>query len=319
MRFLIAEPRNFSLDAIAILGEVAEVKTRVIVQEEVLQALSEYDGIWIRLGLRVGADDIPSSPRCRYVVAATTGIDHVDTAALERHGIQVVSLQGHTEFLESVRATAEHTLALLLALVRNVPSAHQSVLAGKWNRDAFRGIELNGKTAGIIGYGRLGRAMAGYLVSLGMSVLAYDPYVESVAGGVEKLDSLDELLSRSDVVSMHVALTDATRGMLDSRCFSLMKPGAFLVNTSRGAVINEEALLSALRSGTLAGAALDVISGEPAVDLEHPLVVYARDHKNLILTPHIGGAAFGVMERCETYLAGVMRDILKGSASGGNR
>jgi len=315
--FLIAEPDRFSEEAVSILSETASVTLEAIGQIDMAAALRRYDGIWIRLGLKVGVADIPQSPdalRCRYLVAATTGTDHVDVACCEAQGIQFFCLRGHDEFLETVRVTAEHALGLLLGLARRVPAAFRSVQAGQWERDRFHGIELQGKTAGVVGLGRLGRAMSGYLAALGLNVIAYDPYIDSSiaeALNVRLVASLPDLLDACDIVSLHVKLTEETAGMIGEREFSQMRAGTLLVNTSRGHVIDESALLNALVSGHLGGAGLDVLAGEPAIGEDNPLVRYARERDNLLITPHIGGAVDGVMQRCETYLAGVVRDAMR--------
>lgn len=316
-RFLVAEPDRFSPDAVATLARVAEVVLAPTAQADLPAALQAYDGIWVRLALRFDTDTFRRAGpavRCRTLVTATTGTDHIDAGACARHGIRVFSLRGHHAFLETVRPTAEHTLGLLLALARHLPAACRSVLAGGWERDRFRGLELFGRTAGIVGYGRLGRAMAGYLQALGMRVLAHDPHVDIAAQcppGITPVPALADLLRDSDVVCLHVSLSDETRRLFGAAQFAALRPGALLVNTARGQVIDEAALLAALRDGRLGGAALDVLDGEPAITADHALVRYAREHDNLLITPHIGGAAHGVMERCEAYLAGVVAAALE--------
>ena len=306
MRILIAEPENFSEKALATLRTAGRVECRAIRQRELKQAMGVYDVIWIRLGLEVAVDDVPVKPRCRYIVTATTGIDHLDLDVIAKAGMKCISLRGHDKFLKTISSTAELALGLLISLVRNIPSACASVLKGNWNRDGFRGIQLEGLTIGIVGCGRLGRKLASYCNALGLNVLFYDPYVEGMSISGIKVPSLDLLLKRSDIVSLHVKLTEETSGMIGRKQFAIMKKGAYLVNTSRGDVIVESALLSALKSGHLAGAALDVLSGEPGIDGRHVLVSYARKHNNLIITPHIGGATADAMAKCEDYLAEVL-------------
>lgn len=316
MKILIAEPDRFSPAAVSLLESLGEVEQRGIVQSEMAMALRQYDLIWIRLGLQIRATDISAEKlpvRCQYIVTATTGVDHVDARVLSNESISLLSLRGHEDFLETVQVTAEHTLGLLLALARKLPAACLSVENGVWDRDQFRGVELYGKTVGIIGYGRLGRAMAQYVSAMNMNVIAFDPYVELPSDSKHvQADSLRQLLSESDVISIHVKLTDETERMLGEGEFNAMKPSVLLVNTSRGDVLDESALLHALLSGRIAGAALDVLVGEPSISSDDPLVRYAASHANLLITPHIGGAAAGVMERCEHYLAGVVRDQLEG-------
>jgi D-3-phosphoglycerate dehydrogenase / 2-oxoglutarate reductase len=302
MRILIAEPEEFSAEALRTLSRFARVECRRLKQSEMRAALARYDAIWLRLHLQVQRTDLPPKPRCRFVVTATTGVDHIDVKAAHRAGIEVISLRGHSAFLKTISATAELTIGLILGLLRQIPAASESVRRGEWKRDLFKGRELQGKTAGIVGYGRLGRKVARYLKAFGMPVLVYDPHVR----GIAQERSLEQLLRKSDLVSVHVSLTPETERMFTARRFAQMKRGSWFVNTSRGAVVDERALLAALKSGRLAGAALDVLCGEPRIDRKHPLVRYAAANSNLLLTPHIGGAACEAMAKCENYLAQVV-------------
>ncbi len=313
LRILIAEPENFSAEAVRTLSRVARVECRRLKQSEMRAAMERYDGIWLRLHLGVRKSDLPAKPRCRFVVTATTGVDHIDLAAAKRAGIRVMSLRGHDAFLKTVSATAELTVGLILGLLRQIPAASESVRRGEWKRDSFRGRELQGKTAGLVGYGRLGRKVAAYLKAFGMRVLAYDPYVRGAA--LER--SLESLLRKSDVVSVHVSLTPETERMFTAKRFAQMKRGAWFVNTSRGAVVDERALLAALKSGRLAGAALDVLRGEPGIDRKHALVRYAAANSSLLLTPHIGGATGESMAKCENYMARVVVSSLAGIGAAG--
>jgi len=314
-RVLIAEPENFSKAAQLLLEDVATIESRAIEQHEVIGALEEHDVLWVRLRLQVQAEDLPISPRCRFIVSATTGTDHLDGAKLQQAGIKVLCLREEREFLETIGVTAELTLALILGLVRRLPAAMNSVvLQGRWDRDSFRGIELYGKTAGIVGLGRLGKKMVRYLSALGMRVIGGDPYVVDAMVGIFLAPSSHALLRESDVVTIHVPLNKETKGLFDAIRFAAMRPGAFFINTSRGALVDETALLEALRSGHLGGAALDVLCGEPDIDLLNPLVSYAASHDNLLITPHIGGAVDGVMGRCEQHMAAILRENIKGTA-----
>lgn len=302
-RILIAEPEDFSQKALSLLQDHATVDCRDIEQQEIRRALEEYDVIWVRLRLHIRREDLPRRLRCTYVVSATTGTDHLDLDALQEGGVNVLCLREERDFLETIGVTAELTLGLILAVVRRLPAAVNSVAQqGRWDRDAFKGVELYGKTAGIIGLGRLGRKMSQFLKALGMKIVGWDPYAQPVSG-VVPASSLKALLQESDVVTVHVPLNEETHGMFTADCFSAMPKGSFFINTSRGALVDERALLEALQSGHLGGAAVDVLCGEPGIDADNPLVGYARTHDNLLITPHIGGAVTGVMSRCEEYMA----------------
>lgn len=310
-KILIAEPDGFSRDAIRELAVVGDVVERKLSQDELGPALSDFDVVWVRLNLRVRPEDIRNDVRCRYVVTATTGTDHLDLDAMREAGIKCVSLAGHDDFLKTVTSTSELTIGLILSLVRKIPAAIRSVATGKWDRDSFKGRELKSMTLGIVGYGRLGKSVAGYARAFGMKVLWFDPHQCGSELSEQRAD-LAGVLAESDVVSIHVKLGDETQNMCDAGFFAQMKRDAYFVNTSRGAVVDERALLSALEEGRIAGAALDVVQGEPNVDAEHHLVRYAIDNDNLIITPHIGGASTDAMRNCEKYLSTYLSTCLKG-------
>lgn len=303
LRILVAEPEDFSPSAVEILHEVAEVDLETWPPGHIGEALASYDVVWVRLGHHVHARDLPADLRCRWLATPTTGLDHVDLEACAERGIEVLSLRGEVAFLRQVRATVELTLGLTLALLRHLPAAAASVLEGHWDRDPFRGVELYGKTAGIVGMGRLGTLVAEYLRVFGMEVLGYDPREDFPHHAAQRIERLDDLLAASDLVSLHVAYGPDTRHLMSASRFAAMKAGAYLVNTSRGGVVDNAALLVALRSGHLAGAALDVVDGEPDLGLDHPLVAYAREHRNLLLVPHIGGNTAESFVKTECFLA----------------
>lgn len=225
--------------------------------------------------------------RLRVISTATTGADHIDAQALKVRGIPLFTLAGERELLSQLTPAAEHSWLLLMACARRLRGAVQHVLDGQWRREEFPGIMLKGKTLGLIGCGRIGSWMSRYAGAFGMHVLGYDPYTDAWPVEIDKCD-LDTLLAMSDFISIHVPLNPKTTGMIGKREFALMKAGAVLVNTSRGSITDEEALLAALEDGRLGAAGLDVLEGEPLTD-RHPLVIYARRKENLVITPHIGG------------------------------
>jgi D-3-phosphoglycerate dehydrogenase / 2-oxoglutarate reductase len=307
---LVAEPRDFSPRARRILEAVADVRLEAVDDDGLARAFDSYDAVWVRLARRITADTLGPGPRCRILVTATTGLDHVDLEACGRLGIRVVSLRGEVEFLKTVRATAEHTLALTLAVLRRIPAAHAAAIAGEWDRDRFRGSELFEKTVGIAGVGRLGSLIAGYFRALGAEVIGYDPRTDFPHEAVTRVATLRELLVRSDVVCLCVSYDASTRRLLGPAEFAAMKRTAVLVNTSRGGVIDEQAMLAALQSGRLAGAALDVLDGEPAIDVSHPVIRYAGLNGNVVLTPHLGGNTSESLDKTETFLAGRVVEAL---------
>lgn len=208
------------------------------------------------------------------IASPTTGTDHIDS-----RDIPLISLKGDTDFLQSVYATAEHTIALILALLRHIPQAHADVMAGNWQREKWRGRELSEMTVGVIGHGRVGKQVVSMLEAFGCAYHTYD-----IAWRAKRFEYV---LADSDIVTVHVELNETSRNMFTYDQFCLMKPTAYFINTSRGAVVDEDGLLRALRERKIAGAALDVVCDEPNVN--PALLEYARTHNNLIITPHLGG------------------------------
>lgn len=302
-KILIAEPQDFSPRAVAILKQIGQVDLCECDTGNLRQALEEYDVFWFRLAHRMSRELLTGDIRCRILATPVTGIDHIDLTACTERGIRVVCLRGEYDFLKKVRATAELTLGLTLALMRHIPEAAESVKTGIWNRDLFRGRELYEKTAGIVGMGRLGKIVAGYFRSFGMRVIGYDPRPDFPLDSAERAESLHELLERSDVVSIHVKYDETTHHLFLHEHFETMKDSAVLINTSRGGIVDDDALLWALRSGQIAGAALDVLDGEPNIDPGHPVLEYSKTHSNLLVVPHIGGNTEESFAKTETFLA----------------
>jgi D-3-phosphoglycerate dehydrogenase len=270
----------------------------------------------VRLGHQIDAEVLAAAPRLRCIGSATTGVDHIDLDAAAARGIEVVTLRGATEFLATVRATPEHTWGLLLALARKIPAAAAATTRGEWDRDAYRGTELAGRRLGILGLGRVGRIVAGYGLAFGMTVVAHDVNPEP-APGVTLVDSLDELLGQADVLLVHLSLDATTTGAIGTGELARLPSGALLVNTSRGAILDETAVVEALRSGHLGGVATDVLAGErDAADLaSSPILRFARDHPDrAIVTPHIAGATWESMHRTEVFLAERLRELVSGGA-----
>lgn len=312
IRILVAERSSFSEKGLQALSALAPITALDIPQSELPNLATAYDVLFVRLGLRVDSQVIQAAPNLIAIATPTTGLDHIDLEAAQRRNIAVLSLKGERAFLETVTSTAEHTFALLLALVRHIPQAVRAVERYEWRRDVFRGIELSGKTFGIIGYGRLGSMVARYALAFGMRVLTYDPYAAYIPESIERCATLQALLCQSDIISLHVDLRPETTALIDERAFAQMKKGAILVNTARGAVIDEKALLKALENGHLAAAALDVLADEAAVQPggSHPLIEYARTHDNLLITPHIGGASQEAIEKADLFLVEKTRRFL---------
>lgn len=302
---LIAESRGFPTGARRQLERHGEVILADLDRAGLEAAIRHAQVLWVRLRYRIDEPLLDLAPGLTMIATPTTGLTHIDTAAVERRGIQLVSLRGETGFLKDVRATAEHTIGLMLALMRHIPEAAAHVAGGGWNRNLFRGAELYGKTVGIVGYGRLGRIVARYLRAFDARVLAVDPYVSDMEEGVQRV-SLEHLLLASDVVTLHVNLCEETHRFFGRREFALLKPGSFFINTSRGELIDEPALVEALRSGRIS-AAVDVVTDEHVPG--GPLIGVP----NLLITPHIGGCTLESMQKTEVFLASRVADLLAAS------
>ncbi len=279
---LISDPlAEAGLNLLREAGLYVDVRTG-LTPDELIAIIPDYDALIIRSGTKVTAEVIRAAANLKVIARAGVGVDNIDIEAATEAGIIVANAP-----TGNVAAAAEHAIALMFALARNVAEAHRSMRAGQWNRKAFMGVEIRNKTLGLVGLGRVAGHVCRRAVGLGMSVLAYDPYVsqEYAQNMGAELVSLDELLARSDFISLHLPLNEGTRGLINADTLAKVKPGARIINTSRGGVIDEDALLAALDSGQLAGAALDVFTQEP-LPADSPL----RSHPRVVLTPHIGGS-----------------------------
>jgi D-3-phosphoglycerate dehydrogenase len=291
------------------LRRSGEVILEDLDRQGLISAARDVDVLWVRLRHRIDAEVLANAPRLKVIVTPTTGLNHVDLVETARRRVAVLSLQGETDFLQNVRATAEHTIALTLSLLRRTPHSFAHVRSGGWNRDLFRGHELFEKTVGIVGYGRLGAIVSRYLKAFESRILVTDPLAPDNLPDSDVVPlPLNRLLPQSDIITLHVNLCDATRKFFGREQFMAMKKGAYFVNTARGELVDEDALLEGLRSGWLGGAALDVLCDESSDGMgHHALVDYVREHDNLIITPHIGGCTGESVEKTELFLARKLR------------
>lgn len=314
---LILEPTDYSQKALRIYKDLGDVFLFPELSEKSKkEVLKKANLLIIRLGYRIDARWLDMMPNLKIIATPTTGLNHIDLHTAIWRGVRIVSLKGHTTFLRDIPSTAEETFALLLALIRNIPWAFDDVKRGQWNRDAWRGHQLIHKTLGLIGCGRLGKIVAIYARAFGMHVIGFDPHVDAKTMkrfGIKKV-SFIKLLKESDVISVHVALEKNTHNLIQGKHFKLMKPTAYLINTSRGEIINERALAKALTKKWIAGAALDVLQNESS-DGAHlkkgPLWKYAKTHKNCIIVPHIGGATYEAMQVAEDFIADLVKKALQ--------
>jgi D-3-phosphoglycerate dehydrogenase len=313
INILNAEPLGYNAEAGAMLAKLGRVIEKEMSRSQLLDELGDIDVLIVRLANQIDREVIDAGGCLQAIVTATTGLDHIDVAYARQRGITVLSLRGETEFLKNVRATAEHTWALLLGLLRNIVPASMAASRGQWERDAYRGHELFGKRLGIVGLGRLGEKVARYGQAFGMEVAAFDPFIRKWMDGVRRQANLNDLLASSGILSLHLPLTDDTFNLIGSTELALLPPGAVLVNTSRGQIIDEKALIGALESKHLAGAALDVVCGERDNEnrVKCRLLEYARLHHNLLITPHIGGATHESMAKTEIFMAHKLTNFLR--------
>ncbi len=305
MRVLVAEP--IAPEGVAILRAAHDVDERPgLSRDELCAILGEYDALVVRSQVQVDASVIAAGSKLQVIGRAGVGVDNVDLDAATRAGITVVNAPtGNTI------AAAEHTLALLYGVARKVAAADASVRRGEWKRAQFTGLELRGRALGIVGLGKIGQAIAARARAMEMTVLASDPYVtaeQAAHHGVE-LVGFDDLLARSDAVSVHVPLSRSTKGMIGAPQLARMKRGAILLNVARGGVVAEAAVADALRSGHLAGAGVDVFEHEPPTD--SPLLAAP----NTLLTPHLGASTAEAQVAVAEEVADQVLDVLAGRSA----
>jgi D-3-phosphoglycerate dehydrogenase len=291
-RLLILADDCVEADVLDLTRGCLDVSIKTGVEATEFKSLvANCDALMPTLRLKVDAEVIAAAKRLKVVATNTTGLDHLDLQAIKERGIALYSLKNDRAFLETITTTAELAFGLLLACARRLPECFESTRRGEWGRFLFAGTQLREKTLGIVGMGRLGTMMARYGLAFGMRVLGTDPSPLKVPTGVEMV-SMARLLAESDFVSLHVHLTDATRHLLGAKELVTMKRGAVLLNTSRGGLVDEAALIREMRSGRIAAAGLDVIDGEWLEDKRnHPLIAYSRENPRLLITPHVGGTS----------------------------
>lgn len=301
----IAECEDFSIHVVELLKLHFNVNLSPIGQTSLKQIMHECDIFWFRLGYKLDSTILSPTQRCKTLVTPVTGIDHIDEDLCNKYNITIICLRGEVAFLRDVRATAELTIGMAISLMRNLIPANKSVKNGFWKRDLFRGNELYNKTIGIIGYGRLGSIVAKYAQAFEMNIIVFDPNIDQkrVNSKAKFVDSIFDIASQSDLITIHVSYNKQSHNLLEDDFFKACKNSAYLINTSRGGIINENSLLTALNNKWIKGAAIDVITNELHFDYNNPLVKYSLSNNNLIITPHIGGNTFESFEKTELFIA----------------
>ncbi|HUB35419.1 MAG TPA: hydroxyacid dehydrogenase, partial [Solirubrobacteraceae bacterium] len=258
--------------------------------EELRERIGQYEGILVRSATKLTEDLIERGTSLLVIGRAGVGVDNVDVEAATRRGIVVANAPE-----SNVVTAAEHTMALLLALARNIPQAYVSLRSGKWERSKFSGVEVYEKTLGVLGFGRIGQLVAQRARGFGMRILAFDPFVSAERYrelGVEKAQSAEEIYEQADFITIHLPKTAETEGFIDGEAFGRMKEGVRILNVARGGLIDDEALQRALDSGKVGGAALDVFPSEPITD--YPLF---QGYENVVVTPHLGASTAEATDR----------------------
>lgn len=295
-------------DALAGIAEAAHVAAE---PAAVATALATADALLdASMRVRITNEMVRAAPNLAVISCATTGSDHIEREALAARGVPVCTLRDAPEILQNLTPAAELSWALLMACARRLPAALRHVTEGGWTREQFPGVMLNGRCLGLVGCGRIGGWMARYGHAFGMDVIGFDPHLATFPASIQSVQ-LEEVFSRADFVSIHVPLSPETEGLVSRSLIARMKPEAFLINTSRGAIVDETALLEALETHRLAGAGLDVLVGEPDT-AGHPLVEYAKTNANLLITPHCGGFSPDAVRVVCRHAAGKIRGVLEG-------
>lgn len=270
-------------------------------EDDLINIIPEYEGLIVRSQTQVTNKIILAASNLKVIARAGVGVDNIDIDSATLKGILVINApDGNT-----ISAT-EHSIAMILAMARNIPQAHQSLNSGEWNRKAFRGTELYNKTLGVIGAGRIGLGVAKRAQSFGMNILAFDPYLtEDKAKTLDiKLATVDEIAENADFVTVHTPLTPKTKGIVGEAFFKKAKPNLQIINVARGGIIDEQALVNALDQSLISRAAIDVFEHEPPTD--SPLI----EHDKIIVTPHLGASTVEAQEKVAISVSNEMKDIL---------
>ena len=302
---LVSDP--LAEEGIDILKEFADVDVNTgLTEDQLVAVIGDYDALLVRSGTEVTARVIDAGAKLKFIGRAGAGVDNIDTEAATRRGIVVANApEGNT------LAATEHTMAMMLSLARNIPQATASLKKGEWKRSKFMGVELNDKVLGVMGFGRIGREVAKRAQAMDMKCIAYDPFISSERAatlGVEMVP-LDELFRRADVITVHTPLIKETRHVINEKSIATMKDGVRLINCARGGIIDEQALADGIKSGKVAGAALDVFESEPPTDSP----VLGLDQ--VIVTPHLGASTVEAQKNVATSVANQCISVLSGGAA----
>ncbi len=313
MKILITESNGYSKEAISIYENIGEVILGASNLKAIEKNLPSIDILVIKLNFNFGSELLEKAKNLKFIVTSTTGTNHISLPKNSK--IKIVSLQNETEFLKNITPTAEHTWALILALLRKITSSIKSVKNGEWNRDKLIGEELKGKKIGILGLGRIGQMVGKIAKAFEMEVLFFDREIKVFQENQNfKSVSLERLFLESDILTIHIPSNDENIGFVDKNLLSKMKERSYLINTSRGDILDEEFLFEILSERKISGAALDVLSdenfGEEGWTKTNKLINSDLLGENLLITPHIGGACKESMEKTENFVAKKLLNLI---------
>ncbi|WP_339653588.1 NAD(P)-dependent oxidoreductase [uncultured Salegentibacter sp.] len=303
MNILITEPLDFNPEQITVLEKFGTLHKGPFSRMGLLAVIKTTNVLIIRLGHKIDKELLDQAYKLEYILTPTTGLNHIDIYEAGKRNIKIISLKGETDFLETIPSTAEHSLALMLSLIRKIPAANKHVLKGEWERDKFKSHNLKSFKLGILGYGRVGKQMAEYAEVFKMPWIFYDidPQLRSHQRSEEDLISF---LKKVDILTIHIPLNQETTNFINASNIKFLKEGSYIINTSRGEVIEEEAVKDLLENGYLAGIAIDVLVSEIDENKRknNPLLKLARELDNIIITPHIAGATYESMWLTEEFI-----------------
>ena len=316
MIILNLEPLNFSKSAIRLLSKKYKYYSLSSLNKNKHEKLIEASNVIIlRLAKKIDKKFLDKAINLKYIVSPTTGLNHIDLSEAKKRDIKIISLKDEKDFLKQITSTAELTISLIFEYFRKTGRAAKFVEDnGVWDRDKYRGQQLSGKSIGIIGMGRLGKIVSEYALSLRMKVYYFDPFIKINNKKIKNCSSLKDCLQISDIVSLHINYSDENKNFFNKERFTQMKNDALFVNTARGELVCEDALLDALKNKIIGGAALDVLADENSATTNarsHKLIKFARKNENLIITPHIGGACNDAMDLVENFIINKLLKILE--------
>lgn len=319
MQIGILEHSNFSSKAISSLEKIGEVYLFDENKISLNKFIADKEILFVRLKIQLNESVLKNAPKLKYICSPTTGLNHLDTIYCEQKNIKIISLKGEKSFLKNIRATPEHTLGLILSLFRNYKYAFLSKKNNNWNRDAYRGFEIYNHSFGIIGYGRVGKIVADYLINMGAKVSAYDIHsVETKNRKVKIKKDINSLIKNSETIILSASYSENAPFIIGKEQLDLME-GKYFINTSRGELVDEAYLIKKINQVFFKGVALDVISNENSPNNNLSRLISSKSMANLIITPHIGGATYSSMENTEIFISSKLTKAVQSSSVIGSK